>query len=180
MRNKLVCLVFAALLLIMTPLFGGVEPNTAWGAEKTLRFVTVFPANTTDPHLCHTAFILNSGAFETLVGLDAKTLKLYPWLAESWNTADGQNWTFKIRGNVKYHTGKPLTPESVKANIERIVSVNPGLKTALKIASISVDGQNVKIRTETPHPALLSGLVHFNAVMADLDAPKTSPPAGTG
>lgn len=180
MRNKLVCLVFAALLLIITPLFGRLESNTAWGAEKTLRFVTVFPANTTDPHLCHTAFVLNSGAFETLVGLDAKTLKLYPWLAESWNTADGQNWTFKIRGNVKYHTGKPLTPESVKANIERIVSVNPGLKTALKIESISVDGQNVRIRTETPHPALLSGLVHFNAVMMDLDAPKTSLPAGTG
>jgi ABC-type dipeptide transport system, periplasmic component len=148
--------------------------------EKTLRFVTVFPANTTDPHRCHTAFILNSGVFETLVGLDARTLELYPWLAESWGTEDGQNWTFKIREGVKYHSGRLLTPESVKANLERLIGANPGLKTALKIESIAVEGQNVRIRTETPYPALVSGLVHFNVVMMDLETPDDAPPAGTG
>lgn len=154
---------------------------TAQGAgEKTLRFVTVFPANTTDPHRCHTAFILNSGAFETLVGLDAKTLKLYPWLAEGWETADGQNWTFKIRRGIAYHTGRPMTPQSVKANLERVIRLNPGIKTALKIESIKVDGQNLRIRTETPYPSLLSSLVHFNVVMMDLEAPEGAPPAGTG
>ncbi len=117
---------------------GSEDKKSGAGNEKRLNFVTVYPANTTDPHRVHTAFILNSGTMETLVGLNPKTLEVFPWLAESWKTDDAQYWEFKIRKGVKFHNGKDVTAEAVKASLERSITVNPGVKAALKIASIEV------------------------------------------
>ncbi|WP_378952704.1 ABC transporter substrate-binding protein [Pelosinus sp. sgz500959] len=150
------------------------------GKEKSINFITVWPANTMDPHRCHFSFILNSGTMETLVGLDPKTTELYPWLAESWKSEDGQHWEFKIRKGVKFHNGKELTPQTVKASLERSIAVNPGVKASLKIASIETSGDILKITTETPYAALPSELVHYNTVIIDVTAPEDKPPIGTG
>ena len=41
-------------------------------------------------------------------------LQLEPMLAQSWtHNADGSVWTFKLRPNVKFHNGKPLTADDV-------------------------------------------------------------------
>lgn len=170
------------LLCLMLTLTGcGSEAASNGGStEKSLSFITVWPANTMDPHQCHFSFILNSGTVETLVGLDPKTTQLYPWLAESWDSQDGQHWTFKIREGVKFHNGKELTPEAVKASLERAISVNPGVKTSLKITSIEVTGDSLAITTEIPYPALPSELVHYNTVITDVTAPEDKPPVGTG
>lgn len=149
-------------------------------AKKILRFVTVYPANATDPHLVRTSFIMNSGAMETLVWLDPKTLTLLPGLAESWETQDGQHWTFKIRDGVRFHTGKPLTAEAAKASLERAIALNPGVKAALRIASMQADGQTLRIETDGPFPSLLSGLVHYNTVILDVTAPENTVSTGTG
>ncbi|TGE38090.1 ABC transporter substrate-binding protein [Desulfosporosinus fructosivorans] len=148
--------------------------------EKRLSFITVWPANTMDPQRSHFSFILNSGTMETLVGLDPKTTQLYPWLAESWKSDDGQHWEFKIRTGVKFHNGKDMTPLVVKDSLERSISVNPGVKASLKIASIEVADNTLKITTETPYPALPSELVHFNTVIMDVTASEDKPPIGTG
>ena len=160
---------------------GSEDKKTGTGNEKTLNFVTVYPANTTDPHRVHTAFILNSGTMETLVGLNPKTLEVFPWLAENWKTSDTQNWEFNIRKGVKFHNGKEVTAEAVKASLERSIAVNPGVRAALKIASIEVvDSHTLKIKTENPYPSLISGLVHFSSVIIDVNAPEDKPPIGTG
>ena len=148
--------------------------------EKSLSLITVWPANTMDPQQCHYSFILNSGTMETLVGLDPKTTQLYPWLAESWSSEDGQHWEFKIRQGVKFHNGKEMTPQAVKDSLKRAISVNPGVKTSLKISSIEVDGNVLKITTETPYPALPSELVHYNTVVMDVTGAEDKPPIGTG
>lgn len=42
-----------------------------------------------------------------------------PLLAESWEKSDdGLVWTFKLRPDVKFHDGEPLTAEAVKKSIE--------------------------------------------------------------
>lgn len=42
-----------------------------------------------------------------------------PALAESWEaSADKKTWTFKIRQNVKFHDGEPLTAQAVKSSVE--------------------------------------------------------------
>ncbi len=160
---------------------GSEASKTGVENEKQLKLVTVYPANTTDPHRVHTAFILSSGTMETLVGLNPKTLEAFPWLAESWKTDDAKHWEFKIRKGVKFHNGKELTAEAVKASLERSISVNPGVKAALKIASIEViDSYTLRITTENSYPSLISGLVHFNSVIMDVNAPEDKPPSGTG
>lgn len=149
-------------------------------AQKPLRFVTVFPANTTDPQLVHTAFILNSGTTETLVGLDPKTLELYPWLAERWETKDAKNWTFTIRKGVTFHNGKPLDANAVHAALSHALKVNPGVVTALKIKEMKVvDDHTLNITTDSVYPALIANLVHYNTVITDV-SDNGDLPMGTG
>ena len=144
----------AAALTAVALLFSACSVPSNQGSEgKTLRFITVYPANTTDAHQIQAAFIFNSGTVETLVGLDPQTLKLRPWLAEKWDTADAQNWTFTIRKGVKFHNGTEVTAEKVKASLENAVSVNPGLKKALRIQSMEASDQyTLKVVTETVYP----------------------------
>lgn len=146
---------------------------------KHLNLVTVFEANTTDPHLNHTSFILNSGAVETLVGLDPETAELYGWLAEDWSSDDAVNWTFTIRDNVTFHNGSPVTAEAVRKSLQNSIDVNPGMAAALKIASMDADGQTLRIRTDGEYASLPSQLVHYNSVIVDTDA-EGELPIGTG
>ncbi|MBB1572107.1 MAG: ABC transporter substrate-binding protein [Propionibacterium sp.] len=172
----------AAALTAVALLFSACSVPSNQGSEgKTLRFITVYPANTTDAHQIQAAFIFNSGTVETLVGLDPQTLKLRPWLAEKWDTADAQNWTFTIRKGVKFHNGTEVTAEKVKASLENAVSVNPGLKKALRIQSMEASDQyTLKVVTETVYPALPSNLVHYNSVIVDTSATDAKFPIGTG
>ncbi|MDX1433251.1 MAG: ABC transporter substrate-binding protein [Gammaproteobacteria bacterium] len=51
----------------------------------------------------------------TEVGTDGR---LEPGIAESWeSTPDAATWTFKLRKDVTFHSGKPLTPADVIASI---------------------------------------------------------------
>jgi peptide/nickel transport system substrate-binding protein len=170
----------AALALLLAACSSPAASPGGEGGEKTLRFVTVYPANTTDPQLVHTAFILNSGTTETLVGLDPTTLELYPWLAERWDTDDAQHWTFKIRQGVTFHNGKPLDAQAVHAALTHALEVNPGVVAALKIKEMKVvDEYTLTITTDSVHPALTSNLVHYNTVITDVTDPGDLP-MGTG
>jgi peptide/nickel transport system substrate-binding protein len=56
--------------------------------------------------------------YEGLVGQDDK-LRAVPQLATSWRAVDDTTWEFKLRSNVTFHNGAPLTAEDVKFSIER-------------------------------------------------------------
>src|SRR5205085_7176564 len=46
--------------------------------------------------------------------------KMGPSLAESWQESpDGKTYTFKLRPNLKFHNGDPVTTEDVKFSFER-------------------------------------------------------------
>lgn len=182
--NRRPTTLLAALVLSVATLLaacGGPASDSGDTSEgKTLHFTTVFPANTTDAHLVHTAFILNSGTVETLVGLNPETLEIYPWLAENWESSDAKNWTFTIRDGVTFHNGEPLTAAKVKASLEHSIEVNPGVKTALRIESMeATDEHTLKVITDSVYPALVSNLVHYNTVIVDTEADGDLP-IGTG
>jgi peptide/nickel transport system substrate-binding protein len=60
--------------------------------------------------------------FESLLEYQGAQLKPVPGLAESWTMApDGKSYTFKLRGDVKFHDGKPLTSADVKFSVEKLV-----------------------------------------------------------
>jgi oligopeptide transport system substrate-binding protein len=61
--------------------------------------------------------------FEALVGKDPKTLKPIPAIAESWKISDdGKVYTFKLRKDVKWSNGDPLTAEDYVFSWRRLLS----------------------------------------------------------
>ncbi|MCC6173961.1 MAG: ABC transporter substrate-binding protein [Chloroflexi bacterium] len=58
--------------------------------------------------------------YNTLITLD-KDMKPQPELAESWQFSDdNRSLTVKLRKGVKFHNGRELTSDDVKANLERV------------------------------------------------------------
>ena len=73
---------------------------------------------------------------------------LVPEVAESWDSADGMIWVFKIREGVTFHSGKTLTPDDVVASLNHhrgeasTSAVKPYFDA---VTDIKVDGQNVVV-----------------------------------
>jgi peptide/nickel transport system substrate-binding protein len=148
------------------------------GKELTLLFN--FPTNTIDPHLDSNYTMVRAGVGEMLVKI-SEQLELQPWLAEEWESKDGQNWTFKIREGITFHNGKKVDAQSVKESLERAIKDSPAVKAALKIQKIEADGQLLTIVTEEVFPQFPSELVHPNTAIIDIaEKDFDQKPIGTG
>jgi peptide/nickel transport system substrate-binding protein len=65
--------------------------------------------------------------YETLTRYDSETQEVMPLLATSWESNDdGTEWTFTIRDDVIFHSGRAMTSEDVKASIERTMEIGGG------------------------------------------------------
>ncbi len=61
-------------------------------------------------------------------------------IAESWTVSpDGLNYTFKVRPNVVFHDGTPLTSADVKASFDRLITPPPGVISASQALFNAVD-----------------------------------------
>jgi len=61
-----------------------------------------------------------SNIFEGLVRFKPGTTEIEPCLAETWQvSADGREWFFYLRKNVKFHDGTPFNAEAVQFSVER-------------------------------------------------------------
>ncbi len=68
-------------------------------------------------------------------------------LAQSWEVAkDGLTYTFKLKPNIKFHDGTPLTSADVKASYERIAKPPKG------VVSIRSAAYSDIASIETPDP----------------------------
>jgi peptide/nickel transport system substrate-binding protein len=91
--------------------------------------------------------------------------KLYPGLATEWKLEGQTTWRFKLRPNVKFHNGDPLTSADVKFSIER--TYDPAAKTmvATTLATIekieTPDPLTVVITTKKPDPLLPARLAFY-------------------
>ena len=88
--------------------------------------------------------------------LSTQTLTPKPVLAESWSpnsTADV--WTFKIRQNVKFHNGQPLTADDVVYTFKLLTNpkaANPTLAGVLVPSGVQkVDDHTVAFHLEAPN-----------------------------
>ncbi|MEM3229212.1 MAG: ABC transporter substrate-binding protein [Fervidicoccaceae archaeon] len=62
---------------------------------------------------------------EGLVKYKPGTLEIVPGLAENWTvSSDGTIWTFKLRPNLKFSDGTPLTANDVVRSIKRVININ--------------------------------------------------------
>ncbi|GCE49093.1 peptide/nickel transport system substrate-binding protein/oligopeptide transport system substrate-binding protein [Thermosporothrix hazakensis] len=110
---------------------GGTNTNQSTGNEKAPddKQIFVYPINnkdisTFDPAVAEDAAATSAVAmvFTGLVQIDEEQ-KLSKQLAESYNVAsDGVTWTFKLKPNLKFNNGDPLTAEDVAYSIDRALA----------------------------------------------------------
>ncbi len=109
-------------------------------------------------------YMITNQVFETLIHFNYDG-KLQPLLAESWEkSADLKTWTFNLRKGVKFHHGKEMTSDDVKATIEHVLDPKTGctLRTALEMIET----------IETPSPSQIR--FHLKFGYAELDSPLSS------
>ena len=126
----------------------------------TLIYGVTAEAPTTDCHATTTYAAIHVLAphYSLLLKVDQDNYpKLKPDAAESWSVApDGLTYTFKIRTNIVFHDGAPLTSKDVKASFDRIRNPPAGIVSIRKerfadIASIDApDPATVVMQLKAP------------------------------
>jgi peptide/nickel transport system substrate-binding protein len=88
-----------------------------------------------------------------------------PHLAESW-TNDGNSYTFKLRNDVKFQSGNPLTAEDVVFSVDRMKALGAGLSYLLGVVESveAVDGSTVKFTLSSPYAPFVASLVRLPIV----------------
>ena len=105
---------------------------------------TLNPGTTTDTQ----AWSVMGKLFNGLTHLDSE-YRSHPDLAESWDVSrDGLTYTFRLRRDVKWHDGKPLTSADVKFTyLEILAKYHPTGRLAYQVVQ--------SIETPDPHTAVI-------------------------
>lgn len=125
-----------------TPIKGG---TLGWGVSGG------GPKDSLDPATFKRQSVIFAGRCwgETLVEFDPLGRGPVPVLAESWtSTPDAKIWTFKIRPDVMFHNGAPLTAADAAATLERHLDkkTKSGALTGLAgIAGIKAENQTLVV-----------------------------------
>ena len=132
---------------------GGGNQKTSGGEPKTKEItvgVTSF-ADTLEPTDKYYSWVITRyGVGENLTRFDEKG-DLKPFLAESWEVSEDKlTWTFKIKDNITFSNGNPLTAEAVKKSIERAFEKSKRSEGFFKYKNIEANAQNLKITTVEP------------------------------
>jgi peptide/nickel transport system substrate-binding protein len=82
--------------------------------------------------------------FWSLLNFDVPTQGVKPGLAESWtNSLDGKTWTFKLRKNLRWSDGEPLTADDVVFTWNGVI-YNTNINTVMRDPFI-VDGKEFTV-----------------------------------
>lgn len=87
-----------------------------------------------------------------------------PWLAESWTTSpNGLRWTFKLRKDVRFHSGNPLGAGDVAYSLNRIKAIKKGFSPlyANVVSARAVDESTVEFLLEKPSALFLPSLIRL-------------------
>jgi len=117
------------------------------GDPKTFNYITANESSSID--ICR--FI-----FWGLLNFDVPTQTVKPGLAESWtNSPDGKTWTFKLRKNLRWSDGAPLTADDVAFTWNDVifnpkidnVTRDPFIVNGKKFTITEVDDLTIKVET---------------------------------
>lgn len=164
-------------LLSATLLAGTVIASAPALAETVLRLDEV-PVGELDPAKA-TDFadsVLMFNVYDTLVLARQGGPGVVPHLAESW-TVDGNAYTFKLRTDVKFQSGNPMTAEDVVFSLDRMKAIGQGFSFLFgNVEKVeAVDASTVKFTLKGPYSPFISALLRLpivdkKLVMANLGA----------
>ncbi len=116
-----------------------------------------------DPHRTPTVNVVHQLLYGTLVALDKATGEFTASLADSWTIAEGGKvLNFKLHPGVKFHDGTLLTPQAVKATLERLIDpamAAPGAGFLGPIDRVETpDDSSVRLVFKQPYAPIFSSL----------------------
>jgi peptide/nickel transport system substrate-binding protein len=173
MRAKIIAAAAAALLLGATCVPALL--TTQARAETVLRHDESAPGEL-DPAkgADYAGSVLAFNIYDTLVLPKQGAPGAEPHLAESW-TVDGPAYTFKLRSDVKFQSGNPLTAEDVVFSLDRMKALKQGLSFLFdKVKSVeALDPHTVKFTLSEAYAPFLPSLYRLpildkKLVMANL------------
>jgi len=133
-------------------------------AAATLKWAAQNDILTLDPHSQNHATTngIMQHTYEGLVRYD-KNFAVEPCLATSWELLSPTHYRFKLRKDVKFHDGSPLTADDVVFSYHRILQ--PQGTMQIYVAGVKevkkVDDHTVDMMLAGPSPILLRNLVDF-------------------
>ena len=93
----------------------------------------------------------------SLTNMAAKDFSAEPSMAESWTSSnDGLTWTYKMRPDMKWSDGEPMTADDVKYTIDRANEEqwNSHVSITANLTATVVDANTLEIKTSVPDPRL--------------------------
>ena len=155
---KQIYAILAVMLLSVGLLAGCGGQEKAADSGKHLSAALYWFGESVDPaHEWDGWTVTRIGAGETLITVSDK-MEFTPQLADKWEATSPTTWRFHIRENVKFQDGTPMTPELVKASLERTLKESTRSQKSSKIKEIKVEGQDLVVETTEPHGSLLAAL----------------------
>ncbi len=134
----------------------------------TLVIGSQFDVPTLDPHRTTSITVagLSSLLFDTLLSIDYDLRTLHPGLAKQWDvSADGLTYTFHLRDDVKFHSGRKLSATDVKYSFERILDPKTGSPHRFRLGEVSA------IETPAERTVVLKLKRRFPDLLVQLTSP---------
>lgn len=131
---------------------------------KTFTWTASGDALSMDPYSTNNSFTnaFMNNIYEALVRFNDK-VQIEPALAESWSSVSPTVWRFKLRHNVKFHHGEPMTADDVVFSWQRVQT--PGSISKLNLGDVKdvrkVDAFTVDVETKAPFPLLLNEMLNL-------------------
>ena len=114
------------------------------------------------------AMRVTTNIYDPLIRMD-EHFTAQPCIAESWDvSADGLEYTFKIRDGVKFHNGDLLTVDDVCFSLQRGMDNPKASPNFARVDSVErVDDHHVKVILKSPYNQILANLaLPFGPIMS--------------
>jgi peptide/nickel transport system substrate-binding protein len=168
MRTSGILRLVGVLLVLWTA-----SPPAAGAADKILVVGSSFIIKSLDPGrtIETTSNMITHSVYDSLVTFDGEDLSTpRPSLATDWKVSDGgRTYTFRLRPNVKFASGNPLTSADVKWSLDRVKNLknNPAFFLASVEEVLAPDPATVVLKLKAPNPALLPILASSSLAALD-------------
>jgi peptide/nickel transport system substrate-binding protein len=155
------------------------HPVHAQGSRKQLVYAKNEDIGQLNPYFVNHAVFetLDNQILEPLIRYDYEKRVFEPVVAESWSIEEkGRTWVFRIRDNVRFHDGSPLTAEDVKYSFDAVAKEKSAFRQKALIAMIDKvtvrDKRTVAVDCRDPVPGLLSYIQSRPPIMSRTVADK--------
>lgn len=153
---------------------GGGNGGGSAGGATVLRGTCTTTPETVDPArgTGENDLMIYVNVYECLVAPSAADGSPEPQLAESWTASDdGLSYTFKLRQDVVFADGTPMTSKDVKYSFDRMMTMGEGFAYILQdvlAETVAVDDYTVEFKLNKTFGPFVSSLTSFRIINSAL------------